>query len=44
LPAIEAMLTIRPYPAAVMTGRHARVQWNTPVRLTAITRCQASGG
>jgi GAF domain-containing protein len=39
-----ASVTIRPYPAAVMCGRQARVQWNTPHRLTAITRCQASGG
>ncbi len=38
----EEMLTIRPQPAAVMSGSTAWMQWKTPFRLTSITRCQAS--
>ncbi len=36
------MLTIRPHPAATMSGSTAWIVWKTPLRLTSITRCQSS--
>jgi hypothetical protein len=43
-PAIEAMLTIRPSPAAVIRRTAAWLQMNVPVRLTSSVRRQASRG
>src|SRR3954454_3189108 len=38
----DEMLTMRPQPASIMSGNTAWMQWNTPLRLTSITRCQSS--
>src|SRR5260370_1136985 len=39
----DEMVTIRPHPAASMSGTAACRQWNVPVRLTARIRAHASG-
>src|SRR6266568_7860551 len=44
LPAIEAMLTMRPYPALTMYGATARQHRNWLVRLTRSTRSHSSIG
>src|SRR6476661_6433563 len=44
LPAIEAMLTMRPYPALTMCGATARQQRNWLVRLMRSTRSHSSMG
>src|SRR5207248_3174298 len=44
LPAIEAMLTMRPYPAFTMCGATARQQRNWLVRLMRSTRSHSSMG
>ena len=38
----DEMLTMRPQPASIMSGRTAWMQWKTPLRLTSMTRCQRS--
>src|ERR1700752_3107814 len=38
----DGRLTIRPQPASTMSGSTAWMQWNTPVRLTSLARCQSS--
>ena len=42
-PQPDAMVTIRPQPAAVIAGAQARMQLKLPVRFVSSTRQNASG-